>query len=125
MVDPSGYLTYAPKRGSSRDNPPRSAMQQRAWQPIEKSQIPEDEEADFYTHFAKPLDLDGGPRWSKFNDMVCNEGNMPTPDQLLLFSSHVLGFALQRKEWSKLLARYWRLRLTSASDLRDEICISG
>ncbi|KAH6693385.1 P-loop containing nucleoside triphosphate hydrolase protein [Leptodontidium sp. MPI-SDFR-AT-0119] len=72
MVDPSGYLTYAPKRGSK---------------------------ADFYTHFAKPLDLDGGPRWSKFNDMVCNERNMPTPDQLLLFSSHVLGFALQRKEW--------------------------
>ncbi|KAH8764730.1 P-loop containing nucleoside triphosphate hydrolase protein [Hyaloscypha finlandica] len=72
IVDPSGYLTYAPKR---------------------------DEEADFYTHFAKPLDLDGGPRWSKFNNIACNENNMPTPDQLLLFSSHVLGFALQRKEW--------------------------
>jgi hypothetical protein len=102
MVDPSGYLTYAPKRGSSRDTPARSAMQQRAWQPIERSQITEDEEADPYTHFAKPLDLDGGPRWSKFNNMACNENNMPTPDQLLLFSSHVLGFALQRKEWSKL-----------------------
>jgi hypothetical protein len=101
MVDPRGYLTYAPKRGSNRDGLAHSATQQRAWQPIEKSQIPEDEEADFYTQFAKPLDLDGGPRWSKFNDMVCNEKNMPTPDQLLLFSSHVLGFALQRKEWSK------------------------
>jgi hypothetical protein len=100
MVDPSGYLTYSPKKVARRDGGPRSVKQQRAWQPIEKSQIPEDEETDFYTHFAKPLDLDGGPRWSKFNDMVCNEENMPTPDQLLLFSSHVLGFALQRKEWS-------------------------
>jgi len=76
-------------------------MQHGTWQPIEDSQIPEGEGGDFYTHFAKPLDLDGGIRWSKFNDMACNEEDMPTDDQLLLFSSHVLGFALQRKEWSK------------------------
>jgi hypothetical protein len=101
MVDPSGYLTYAPKRGTTHKSLSKSAMRQRAWQPIEESQIPEDEEADFYTHFAKPLDLDGGLRWSKLNDMVCTEENTPTEDQLLLFSCHVLGFALQRKEWSK------------------------
>jgi len=102
MVDPSGYLTYAPKRSTTQESLSKSAMRQRGWQPIEKSQIPEDENADFYTHFAKPLDLDGGPRWSKLNDIICKEENMPTEDQLLLFSCHVLGFALQRKEWSKL-----------------------
>jgi hypothetical protein len=105
MVDPSGYLTYAPKRGTTQESLSRSAMRQRGWQPIEKSQIPEDENADFYTHFAKPLDLDGAPRWSKLNDMVCEEENMPTEDQLLLFSCYVLGFALQRKEWSKSSSR--------------------
>ena len=100
MVDPSGYLAYAPKTYTVRDGSFLSVTQQRTWQPIEDSQIPEGEEGDFYTHFAKPLDSDGGIRWSKFNDMACNEEEMPTEDQCLLFSSHVLGFALQRKEWS-------------------------
>ncbi len=56
----------------------------------------------------EPEDTRGEPLFSKFNDMKCSPDNPLEQAQYLLLPGYVLGFALGKKEWGKLLANSQR-----------------